>query len=184
MSQAYDATKDPRTGRPISPQKKVQDQLERAKEETRRMHHEEGIPPTGPDAEGSLDRPNNTKPAAMKAPPENWENEEFSDETSALEEPSKQGGQQEDVRPKSYQVSIENPAIAARDYELEVSGTVCIEEYGGDELLYRITVEVTAEASSDLTIAEANPILLDAAVEVLSCVCRLDREVLRRSLVS
>jgi hypothetical protein len=184
MTEAYDATKDPRTGRPIPPQQQAQEQLARAKEETRKLHHEEGIPPVELPAEDSLDEPVDTKPAAMKAPPEGWEGEKPSDETDALEETFEQGEREEDTRPRSYQVSVENPAIAARDYELEASGTVCIEEYCGDDLLCRITVEVTAQANSDLTIAEANPALLDAAIEALSGVCKLDREVLRRSLVS
>jgi hypothetical protein len=196
MPDAYDASKDPRTGRPIPPHKKAQDQLERAKEEARRLHHEEGIPPAELPAEDTVEGSTGDKPAAMKAPPmkappEGWaddeeeEEEELSDRvtTSASEEPLEKSEPQEDVRPKNYQVSIENPAIATRDYELEASGTVCIEEYRGEDLLCRITVDITTEANTNLTIAEANPTLLDAAVDALSDVCKLDREVLHRSLV-
>jgi hypothetical protein len=45
-------------------------------------------------------------------------------------------------------------------------------------------VEVSVKAENSLTIADANQVLFDAAIDALQEVCELDREALRRCLVS
>jgi hypothetical protein len=189
MTQTYDATKDPRTGRPIFSQPQQNGELAGAVKEARRLHHEEGIPPTDEPTTQFLDVPN-SKPAAMKAPPGDWvEGDEESDEDDEAEdivgesEEAAGAAASEDARPRTYQVRIENPSISVRDYELEASGTVNIEEYRGEELCGRITVEVTTLADQSLSIAEANPILLDSALKSLERVCELNPDILHRALV-
>lgn len=180
--ESYDATKDPRTGRPILPQdaermttapeSSWEDEKDRQIQQQRSEHHASGIPPYNmrgdySDEDGKVDEgdgsvePINQHPGVMRAP-------------EADEEP----------RESSYQVSIENASIAAKDYVLEASGVVNIEEYRGEDFICRITVEVCTEAEQDLSMADANGKLLDAAVEVLQGVCNLDKEILHRSIVN
>jgi hypothetical protein len=186
MSEGYDATKDPRSGRPIPPADLdrlkagekpswVNNQAESETERQQREHHSEGIPPydiVQTDALADADDPEETDseeeqaPAVMKAPPEGWD-----------EEPDEQ-------KPSTYQASIENASISSKDYELTASGVVTVEEYKGEEFITRIAVEVCIEVKEEASLADAHSMLLDAALDSLRAVCELDREVLRRSIVS
>jgi hypothetical protein len=170
MTANYNATRDPRTGRPVPketdlpkgpPQASAQEPSVQAQ---RDEHHEEGIPP-------------------FEVPSADLLEEEA--ETVTGEPPAAMRGDREpeDTNATSYQVSIENPSIAAKDWVLVASGVVNIEEYRGEEFVSRITVDVCVEAEQDMSIADANTRLLDAAVDSLRTVCALDKEVLHGSLV-
>jgi hypothetical protein len=97
----------------------------------REEHHKEGIPPYEVlneeylEDEGMADQAENDASTAMKDPSPGWDNDSSPTKSSI------------------YQVSIENPTIAAKDWVLVASGVV---KYIGEEFVSRITVDVCIEA--------------------------------------